>query len=218
MKFISNLFEYVLSFIFPKEADVSLIENMTEEEIIEAIPLSNRTENDKYKALFQYQNKIARKAIWEIKYNDNRKITEKFSKLLYEYILEEMSDEFAFGNFNTPIIVPIPKGKASLKERGFNQCELIVKEIMKFDKEKNFSYSFEALKKIKNTPHQSKQKNRANRLKNLTGCFWADENIVKDKCIILIDDVITTGATMNEASKTLHSAGAKKVVGFAIAH
>jgi ComF family protein len=108
--------------------------------------------------------------------------------------------------------------KNNLIERGYNQSELIVKEIIKIDKSKNFDFSINALKKIKETPHQSKLKNKSERLKNLKNCFWADEKLIKDRNIILIDDVITTGTTMNEASKTLKSIGAKKIIGFSIAH
>jgi predicted amidophosphoribosyltransferase len=61
-------------------------------------------------------------------------------------------------------------------------------------------------------------KNRNERLKNLKDCFSADEKKIKNRNIILIDDVITTGTTMNEASKTLKDAGAKKVIGFSLAH
>ena len=59
---------------------------------------------------------------------------------------------------------------------------------------------------------------KSERLKNLKGCFSANSELVKNRNIILIDDVITTGTTMNEATKTLREAGAKKVIGFSLAH
>ena len=214
-----NIFwEYLLSIILPKGQNVSLIENMTEEEIVRDIELSDEIIDEKYKALFQYKNKIARNAIWEIKYRGNKKIVSRFSKLLYEFIINEVSDEISFSNFNNPLLVPIPKSKASLREKGFNQSELIVKEISRIDESKNFEMSLDSLRKIKETAQQSKLKNRAERLKNLIGCFSADSEKVRGRCVILIDDVITTGATMKEASKTLREAGAKKVLGFAISH
>jgi ComF family protein len=123
-----------------------------------------------------------------------------------------------FSNFNNPIIIPIPVHKNSLKERGYNQSEIIAKNIISFDNEKIFKIEPNALSKIKETPHQSKLKNKNDRLKNLKDCFYADEKIVKNKNIILIDDVITTGTTMLEATKTLKKAEAKKVIGFSIAH
>lgn len=215
---LKGFFELVLGFILPKDTDVSEIEKLSLEEISEKVPRAGILEENKCKALFQYKNKIARKAVWEIKYRGNGIIAEKFSKLFYEFILGEISDEMLFSNFTNPILVPIPASKTTLKERGFNQCELISKEMRKIDGEENFEISFGALKKIKDTPHQSRSKNRAERLENLKDSFGADAEKVKGRNIIVIDDVITTGATMREAAKTLRQAGAKKVLCFAIAH
>jgi competence protein ComFC len=217
-KNIISIFEKIISTILPKDQNVCFIENMSEEDILKEIPEANETSNSDFKALFQYKNKISRKAIWEIKYNKNKKITQKFSKLFYEFIINEISDELNFSNFNNPLLIPVPISKNNLKERGFNQSELIVKEIEKLDTENFFEYSFNSVFKIKNTHHQSKLKNKTKRLKNLNGCFCADENIIKGRNIIIIDDVITTGATMSEISKTLKKAGAKKVIGFALGH
>jgi ComF family protein len=212
------LYEKIFSLILPKEEIVSFIENMSEEDVLKEIPEANETSDADFKALFQYKNKISRKAIWEIKYRANKKITQKFSKLFYEFIINELSDEVNFSNFNNPLFIPVPISKNNLKERGFNQSELIVREIKKLDTENFFEYSFNSIFKIKGTPHQSKLKNKTKRLKNLNECFCADENIVNGRNIIIIDDVITTGATMSEISKTLKKAGARKVIGFALGH
>jgi len=218
MKKIKDLLDSILNLILPKDFDITKIENMSETDIQNSVPEANEIKNGKYKALFQYKNKISRKAIWAIKYNKNQKILNKFSNLLYEFILENVTDEIAFANFNNPLLVPIPMHKNNLKERGYNQSELIAKEICKIDEGKNFEIEPGALIKIKETPHQSELKNKSERLKNLKGCFSANSNLVKNRNIILIDDVITTGTTMSEASKTLREAGAKKVIGFSLAH
>ena len=215
---IRKILESIISIVLPKEEYVSEIENLSPENIKNEINSANETSNPKFKALFQYKNRIIRKAIWEIKYNGNKKITEKFSRLLYEFIIEELGDEITFENFNNPLFIPIPSGKNTLKKRGFNQCELIAKELIRLDEAKIFQLETKAIFKIKETTHQSETKNKSKRLKNLDGCFFADPQKVRGRCIILIDDVITTGATMKEVSKTLKSAGAKKVIGFAIAH
>jgi len=78
--------------------------------------------------------------------------------------------------------------------------------------------SFDSLEKIKETPHQSKLNNKTKRLNNLKNCFSANPEKVKNRNIILIDDVITTGATMSKVKKELKKAGARKVIGIAIAH
>jgi competence protein ComFC len=213
-----KIFETILSIVLPKEESVLKIENLSAEFIANELPRACETNNPKFKAFFQYKDKIVRQAIWEIKYRGNKKILEKFSRAFYDYILEEISDEILFNNFHSPILIPIPTSKKSLKKRGFNQCELIVKELIKIDGGRNLSADLKALRKIKETGHQSKTKNRTQRLKNLEGCFEADTDKIKNKNIILIDDVITTGATMKEAMRALKKAGAKKVVGFTLGH
>lgn len=218
MKKLRYFLEILLSFVLPKDIDTAKIESMTAEQMVEKIPPSLEIISEDYMALFQYKNKIAKKAIWEIKYRGNKKIAEKFSKLLYEFILDNLSDKVSFSNFKKPLLMPIPISVGGLKERGFNQCELIISEILKIDNKNNFETVFDALKKTKETPHQSKLKNRLERLKNLENCFSTKKEKVDGQYIILIDDVITTGSTMKEASKTLKEKGAKKVIGFALAH
>jgi ComF family protein len=217
MQPLMNIFEKLFSLVLPKDPETLLIENMSEAELAQIDP-AHTLDNAKYQALFHYKNRICRRAVWEIKYRGNKKIAAQFSKILYEYILEEISDAMAFSDFQNPLLIPVPASKRALRERGFNQCELIAKEIKKIDTEKYFEISFTALKKIKETPHQSKLKNKSERLKNLKGCFAAEADSVRGRNIILIDDVITTGATMKEVTKTLRDAGAKNVIGFAIAH
>ncbi|MFA6430544.1 MAG: phosphoribosyltransferase family protein [Candidatus Paceibacterota bacterium] len=215
---IKKIFETILSILLPKEEKILEIENLNSEYIVRELPKAAETNNPKFKALFQYKNKIVKQAIWEIKYKKNKGILEKFSKALYDFILEEIGDELLFNNFQSPILVPIPTSKENLRERGYNQCELIIKELIKIDGGENFSTDFKALKKIKETKHQAKTKNKMQRLKNLDGCFYVDKERIKGKNIILIDDVITTGATMKEARQALEEAGTKKVIGFALGH
>ena len=213
-----NFLENLLSIILPKSRRILEIEGATENELVEKIPRAEITSNENFKALFQYKNELARLAIWEIKYKNNRKIAEKFSRLLYEFILEEISDEMAFFNFKNPLLLPVPAGKMSLRKRGFNQCELLAEEIIKLDQDKTFELSLDALKKIKETENQVRTKSRKERLGNLSDSFWVDSEKVHGRNVILVDDVITTGATLEEISKTLKRAGAKKVIGFSIAH
>ncbi len=213
-----KIIDSILNLILPKDLEILEIENISETDLLNKIPVANEIENCKHIALFQYKNKLLKKAIWAIKYNKNQKIITKFSNLLYEFIIENIAEQMTFSAFNNPVLIPIPMHKDNLNERGYNQSDLIVREIYKIDEGENFDVSLNALIKIKKTPHQSKLKNKIERLKNLKNCFYADEKLVMGKNIILIDDVITTGTTMNEAAKALKNAGAKNVIGFSIAH
>ena len=77
--------------------------------------------------------------------------------------------------------------------------------------------------KPKETEHQARIENRKERLKNIQGSFAVKNtanniNSIKNKNIILIDDITTTGATLAEARKVLKQAGARKVIAFTVAH
>jgi len=111
-----------------------------------------------------------------------------------------------------PLIIPLPLSRQREKWRGFNQAAVITEHFAS-----NFGYEFNLnLKKIKHTRAQSGL--RANkRTKNIAGVFsWQGEPLNK-RTIILLDDVITTGATVNEAAKVLKEAGAGKILALAVA-
>lgn len=101
----------------------------------------------------------------------------------------------------------IPIDKKRLKERGFNQCEYIAKELSITTGIKTIN----TLKKIKETKIQKTLK-REERMENLKNAFEIiDEKDIKGKKFILLDDVITTGATLNEGIKVLKKYGAVEI-------
>ena len=104
-------------------------------------------------------------------------------------------------------IIPVPLSKSALRERGFNQSLLMAKVI---SKNLRISVHMDMLLKIKDTLPQVGL-NAKERRKNLRGAFKASGKINKLR-LLLLDDVMTTGATARECSKTLMSAGAKEVI------
>jgi competence protein ComFC len=111
-------------------------------------------------------------------------------------------------------LIPIPITEKSRKTRGYNQSLLIAKRIS--DENKIMQ---NILFKNRNHIPQNKIKNRAERLGNVKNSFEVRKNeLVENKIVILIDDVVTTGATLTEAKKVLKSSGAKKVFAFVVAH
>jgi competence protein ComFC len=215
---LHGLIENILSIILPKQELTRQIESLRLEAIAANIEKAEPLSDDHYQAMFKYKNPLMRQAIWEIKYRRNRVIAQKFARLLSEYVLEELQDEAIFSNFTNPLLVPTPAGRQSMKERGFNQCELLIAEMKAIDASGIFDYSFDAVRKVKETEHQSKMMSREARLKNLSDAFWASPGKVARRNVIIIDDVITTGTTIREISKALKIAGAKRVIGFALAH
>jgi ComF family protein len=219
MNMLKKIFDFIISIILPKNEETVFLESLSPSDLLEKITPARNMEKDRFLAIFDYKDPLARKLIWQIKYKANQIISHNLAILLYDLILEEISDETTFVKYEKVLIVPIPCSAKRLREKGFNQTEILVEEILKTDEGKLFKTEGNILIKIKDTPHQVNVKNREKRLRNLEGCFTTAENCdLKKTCVIIIDDVITTGATMSEARKTLKSAGAKKVICVAVAH
>ena len=112
-------------------------------------------------------------------------------------------------------LVPVPLHRKRLRERGFNQALLLAKEL---SRRTEIPYQGRMLQKRKATPPQV-QLNGGEREKGIKGAFHiTDREGVEGKTILLIDDVYTTGATVNECSKVLIRGGAKRVDVLTLAH
>jgi len=170
-------------------------------------------------ALFSYKDARVRELVWQIKYQKNKTLTQEVSRLLYEYILDDIQDSFYFKKQERVLLVSVPSTWRRKFERGGNQSNRIATSILSHDTGNIFEYYPDTIKKIRNTVSQTKTKNRAERLKNLTGAFVVqDSEKVKGRRVILIDDVVTTGSTLKEMRDLLKDAGAKSVESFVIAH
>jgi ComF family protein len=172
--------------------------------------------------LYDYRHPVIKKSLWLLKYKGKKRLVSIFAEILYEKILEELSDLSIMENFYNAILIPIPLSFKRYHERGYNQAELICRELIKINNLRHgvdLKLENNILIKSKNTEHQARIKDRRARLKNLSGSFAVkNEGLIKNKNIILIDDITTTGATLNEARKVLKQAGARKVIAFTVAH
>ncbi|MFA6146093.1 MAG: ComF family protein [Patescibacteria group bacterium] len=118
---------------------------------------------------------------------------------------------------NNFVLMPIPITRRKLAQRGYNQSLLLAKELSN-----EFNWPImEILTKIKDTKSQTNL-NKEERENNVKNTFVINENFtkteIKDKNIILIDDVFTTGATLFEAARILRQSGAKEVWAIVLAH
>ena len=111
------------------------------------------------------------------------------------------------------LVVAIPLHWVKKHQRGFNQSEILAQLIAQ-NLDKEFSNS--ALKRPKKA-QQQKQLNSVERHKNLRNAFKANSKIVSDKTILLVDDVFTTGATVDNAARILKKSGATTVYVLTIA-
>jgi len=217
-----NFLDTILDIIFPATcmACGKKAEDLCRECLLSS-PLALRECADWIFPLFDYRHIPVKKSIRLLKYKGRKKLAKVFAEVLHDKIVEELSELSVMQNFREPILIPIPLSKKRHRERGYNQAELICKELIKLDSkpENNFILAKDVLIKTKETEHQANIKDRRDRLKNLFGSFAVkNEEIIKNRNVILIDDVITTGATLNEARKILKKSGAKKVIAFTVAH
>jgi len=112
-------------------------------------------------------------------------------------------------------VIPVPLYKKRLRQRGFNQSALLAGHVAKGI---NACLAINTLVKIKDTAPQVGL-NSVDRKKNIKNAFKILSNkLIKDKNVLVIDDVITTGATVRECSKELKRAGAKEVIVAALAY
>ena len=145
-----------------------------------------------------YDGKIAEK-ILKFKNHNGKYLSKPLSKMLL--------DKYKELNLDIDIIIPIPIHTNREKERGFNQSELIAEDIAKYTGKVDLN----VVCRKKDTPHQVGL-NRENRIENLDNAFeLCDGSDVKGKDILLIDDIFTTGTTINECAKFLKKKGANKV-------
>lgn len=156
-----------------------------------------------------YEDGIIKKLISEAKYHFQiKKLCAPLSILILTH-LKLINFEFT----TNMILIPIPLYKTREKWRGFNQSKEIIKIITN---QLNIPYSFDNLIKTKNTKNQAKLR-KTERLNNLKECFTVlNKEIIKNKIILLIDDLYTTGSTMEECAKTLKENGAKYVYGITV--
>jgi len=171
------------------------------------------------KICFDYRDEIVRKIIWALKYKRRSSIGNQIGEIIYGKLADDMPDLRLRSQESPILLVPIPLSKERLKTRGYNQSEKIAQGIIKACPENIFTIDTTSIEKYKNTLPQARISNRQKRLKNVSGAFrLRDKNAFTNKIVIIIDDVTTTGATMNEVMHLVSSAGARYVSGIAFAH
>jgi ComF family protein len=110
------------------------------------------------------------------------------------------------------LVIPMPLSAARLRERGFNQAQEIARRVCR---ELQLPLAANACRKIRDVPPQAALAWKA-RAANIRGAFACDTDL-KDRSVAVIDDVMTTGATMNELAKVLRKRGAKHIAAWVVA-
>jgi ComF family protein len=160
-----------------------------------------------------YEEKTIKTAIYRLKFDFLKPVAGPLGDLLVDY-LYGLPEKFGMAEFckTTPVVIPIPLSSSRERWRGFNQSTLIGSH---FAKRTKLPLSTKKLVRIHYVKPQSETENREERFQNIAGSFRAVAPTPKH--IFLIDDVMTSGATLREAASVLRAAGAEKIIALAVA-
>jgi ComF family protein len=164
--------------------------------------LSKKPFFDQVDTIFKYNQQI-KKIIGDLKYRDATFLAKKFAEMLFSKISKTLE--------TVDLIIPIPLHKKKLRERKFNQAVLIAKNLGKICEKKIL---LDCLKRNKYNISQVRLTEKA-RTKNLQNVFFVEKkyhNILCNKTILLLDDVMTTGTTVNRCARLLKKFKAKKII------
>jgi len=152
-----------------------------------------------------YYTEPVRNAVHQLKYYRNIGLGEIFSKPLTE-ILD-------ISGWVIDLITPVPLGAARKMERGYNQASLLAKPVAL---RLNYPYLPKSIFRTRETKSQVDLTLKQRKL-NVAGAFKANQRFVLGKNILVIDDVTTSGSTLDSCADALFQAGAEKVYGLTLA-
>ena len=155
---------------------------------------------DSFAAVWYYEGNV-RSSLLRYKFYNARSYSLSYGRILAMKLLREYPDGF-------DVLTWVPVSRLRKLRRGYDQVELLAKAV---GKELGLA-PVPTLKKIRNNRPQSRLKDPAARWANVLGAYRILENAdVKGKCVLLLDDILTTGATAGECARMLRMAGAKEV-------
>jgi ComF family protein len=165
---------------------------------------------------------LLRKAIWTFKYGKIPALGEQLAALLVPLVLDRCkgTDGTDVQSTSVPLVplvpsvlCPVPLYFLRKFHRGFNQAELLAGIVS----QRTGIPVRHCLRRTRWTGKQA-GRTREQRLKALRGAFRVSGSIPRDICVILVDDITTTGATLEECARTLRRAGARRIEGLVVAH
>jgi competence protein ComFC len=213
-----SIIAQVADLLFPRsclgcrEQGITLCRNCLKD-----IPKPEKNLPDWTRALFSYKSPLIKNSIWRLKYKYTYDIGKVFGELLFEALTKEYYNAQS-SETRSIYLIPIPISKKRMQERGYNQARLLTNAILSCDDSGIFKDGTHFLKRKEMQSRQSHTKNKSARLQNIQGSFIPGDPLPPQSHFILIDDVVTTGATLEEAKKILSQMGACKISAYAIAH
>lgn len=220
MQNIIHFITFVLDSLFPDECIGCRKSNtLLCEKCLARIPRAEPAEHSFIHPLFTYRSPVMKEVINRLKYKNVRRLATYFGDALYEEIIHEQSDYLSSSYIDKVLLIDIPLHKKRLRERGYNQSELLVQSILNVDQSHTFEHIPNILVRARNTKSQARSEKRSVRIANLKNAFvCSDPSRVRGRIVVLIDDVTTTGATLLEARRALITAKPRKVFAVTLAH
>ena len=149
---------------------------------------------------------VIRKAIHELKYRNLRAIAGLLAQLLNDYLIANPVPR--------EVVVAVPLHPKRLRERGYNQSSLLAKELGKLA---NLPVVDDCLVRARHSPPQARTATVDERRTNVADAFSCRDLRLENKQVLLIDDVSTSGATLDGCARALKKAGATSVWGLVLA-
>jgi ComF family protein len=199
-------------FLFPPRTDEDVLRGVSTDSFLAHLtPRLVPGAGPETTTLLPFAAAPVRAAIHEAKYHGSEEAFALLACALAEYLRD------ADDGLRKPIVVPVPLGKERQKERGFNQTEEVVRRALQNLGEKAFVLEPNLLIRTRETASQVSLP-RDKREENVRGAFSATRRADPAHTYVVIDDVVTTGATLRAATSALMQAGALHIVPMALAH
>jgi ComF family protein len=204
---------HLFDFLFPPRVDEIVMRDVSIDDFLALVaPRLVPETRPSTVALLPFNNPLARAAFHEAKYHGNARAEELLALALAEYLRD------ADDGFTKPIIVPVPLGEKRHKERGFNQVhEVILRALRSLGEEGDIKIDTTLLERTRETASQVSLP-RHKREENMRGAFRATRRVDPAHTYIVIDDVLTTGATLQATIDAMREAGADHIIPLALAH
>lgn len=161
-----------------------------------------------------YETPLVEKMIKTIKYRFVKSLTTNVSEIMIKYLDKKVLPSTEF-NPSALLVTAVPLHKRRLNWRGFNQSDIFAQNISQHF---NWPFSLELLKRNRYKKPQAEIENRLERLKNMENVFQClKPDQVRNRKVIVVDDISTTGSTLNDCARALKGAGATEVIGLVFA-
>jgi ComF family protein len=185
-------YQHILNLFFPQSEDEKRTTTHTTASF--AKKYAPTTDNG-VTTLLSFKDADVRSAIHLAKFHNNTHAKKLLSHVLKKHLSERYLQPHTF------LLIPVPLSKARQHKRGYNQVTEIIR--LALMPSENFTLSIDILYKVIDNPSQTSL-NRTERITNASNCYKAT-NTAHEKHLILIDDVTTTGATLDASKKALMS-------------